>query len=316
MLMSVPSFKEELREAIQDLLWRQWSQLGVAGYADEEASAFVLDPEALLLFSSRWCRKEDRLYDAIVQWLSVRGGLINVSRLKALQKQSAWKTPSLLGTMAAEPALQDDKRWRRIAEEWRNEADEEMPEPSLLAAEGKVPFSTRKISRRLPQQTATALLRLRAQVGVSARAEVLLLLMLAPYCPATELSARSGYSRSALHELLKEMVQGEVIEQETETPRGHCLLLRESALWRALLHLPETTEFPHWQHLYDALGLLWETLANPRLAALSEQTQKAEWTRVYKNTVRRHLMLSRLPALLSDVGTLNPGAFAAVLHTL
>lgn len=314
--MSLLSFKEELHEAIQDLLWRQWSRLGVAGYADEEASALVLDPEALLLFTSRWCSTEDRLYDAVVQWLSLRGGLINVSRLKALQKQSAWKVPSLLGKMAAEPALQDDKRWQRIAEEWRDSSEEGMPEQSLLAAEGKAPLSTRKVSRRLPQGAATALLRLRASVGVSARAEVLLLLMLSPYCPATELSARSGYSRSALHELLKEMVQGEAIEQETETPRGNCLLLRDAALWRAMLHLPETTEFPHWQHLYDALGLLWKTLANPRLGALSDQTQEAEWTRVYKNSVRRHLMLSRLPALLSDVETLNPGAFAAVLHTL
>lgn len=313
--MSVPSFKEELHEAIQDLLWRQWSQLGVAGYAEDEESCLVLDPEALLLFSSRWCRKEDRLYDAVVQWLSVRGGLVNVSRLKALQKQSAWKTPSLLGTMAAEPALQGDKRWRRIAEEWRDASEEEMPEPSLLAAEGKALLSTRKVSRRLPQGAATALLRLRAIVGVSARAEVLLLLMLAPYCPATELSARSGYSRSALHELLKEMVQGEAIEQETETPRGNCLLLRDAALWRALLHLPETTEFPHWQHLYEALGLLWKTISNPRLAALSEQTQKAEWARVYKTAVRCHLILSRLP-LSADAAVLSPEHFLAKLQTL
>lgn len=313
--MSVLSYKEELREAIQDLLWRQWAQLGVAGYAEDEESCLVLDPEALLLFSSRWCRKEDRLYDAMVQWLSVRGGLVNISRLKALQKQSAWKAPSLLGTMAAEHALQDDKRWRRIAEEWRAATDAEMPEPTLLAAEAKTPFGTRKIARRLPQQTATALLRLRACVGVSARAEVLLLLMLSPYCPATELSARSGYSRSALHELLKEMVQGEAIEQETETPRGMCLLLRDAALWRALLHLSEKTEFPHWQHLYDALGLLWETIANPRLAALSEQTQAAEWSRVYKNTVRRHLMLSRLP-LSADAAVLSPELFLAKLQTL
>lgn len=313
--MSVLSFKEELREVIQEMLWRQWSQLGVAGYAEDEESCLVLDPEALLIFSSRWCRREDRLYDAMVQWLSVRGGLINVSRLKALQKQSAWKTPSLLGTMAAEPALQDDKRWRRIAEEWRNATEKEMPEPTLLAAEAKTPFGTRKITRRLPQQAATALLRLRACVGVSARAEVLLLLMLSPYCPATELSARSGYSRSALHELLKEMMQGEVIEQETETPRGNCLLLRDAALWSTLLHLPEKAEFPHWQHLYDALGLLWETISNPRLAALSEQTQEAEWTRVYKNTVRRHLMLSRLP-LSADAAALSPEHILAKLQTL
>lgn len=314
--MSLLSFKEELHEAIQDLLWRQWSRLGVAGYADEEASALVLDPEALLLFTSRWCSTEDRLYDAVVQWLSVRGGLINVSRLKALQKQSAWKAPSLIGKMSAEPSLQDDKRWRRIAEEWQDSSEEEMPDASLLAAESKAPLSTRKVSRRLPQGASTALLRLRASVGVSARAEVLLLLMLSPYCPAAELSARSGYSRSALHELLKEMVQGESIEQETDTPRGTCLLLRDAALWRALLHLSEKADFPHWQHLYDALGLLWETLANPRLAALSDQTQEAEWTRVYKTAVRRHLMLSRLPTLLSDAETLNPGAFAAVLRTL
>lgn len=313
--MSVHAFKEQLHDAIQDLLWRQWSRLGVAGYAEEAGGDFVLDPEALLLFTSRWCSAEDRLYDAVVQWLSVRGGLINVSRLKALQKLSSWEAPSLLGKMAAEPALQDDKRWRRIAEEWREASEEEMPAPFLCAAEGKVSVSTRKITRRLPQQAATALLRLRARIGVSARAEVFLLLMLSHYCPATELSARSGYSRSALHELLREMVQGEAIVQEPETPRGICFMLREAGLWRALLHLPDKAEFPHWQHFYDALGLLWKTVANPRLSALSEQTQTAELSRVYKQAVRRHLMLSRLP-LSADAAALSADVFPAKLQTL
>lgn len=314
--MSVLSFKEELHEAIQELLWRQWSRLGVAGYADDDASAYVVDPEALLLFTSRWCRKDDRLYDAVIQWLSVRGGLINVSRLKALQKQTVWKASSLLGNMSASPLLSGDKRWKRVAEGLAGAQPlsyDDMPDSALMAADGR---GTRKVSRRLPQTAATALLSLRSRVGVSARAEILLILMLMPYCSATELADRSGYSRSALHELQKEMLQGEALEQETETPRGVCLMLRDAELWRALLHLPDGAEFPHWLHLYDALGLLWETVSHPRLVSLSSQTQKAEWSRVYKRSVRRHLMLSRLPMLLSDVKTLMPEQFLAALQSL
>lgn len=317
--MSALNYKNELREAIHNLLWRQWSSLGVAGYAGETAQGYVLDPEALLIFSSRFCTREDRLYDAVIQWLRVRGGLINVSRLKALERQSVWQAPSLLAEIAAEVATFGDKRWRNVADSLTKNTYAESGERLLSAAESgaqapqRVKGNTRKVARRLPQAIASALLTLRAKVGVTARAEVLLLLMLSPYCSAVELTARSGYSRSSLHELMKEMMSGDAVEQEKEMQNGLCFMLRDAALWRSLLHLPENAVFPHWQKLYDAIGLLWGTLTSPRLQGLSERTVEAELSRVYKSSVRRLLMLSYFNLPTADV---SPEAFLAHLRGL
>jgi hypothetical protein len=50
-----------LREEICDLLWDQWSALGVAGRASGKAVPFVVDPEALLLATMRFGNDDGRL---------------------------------------------------------------------------------------------------------------------------------------------------------------------------------------------------------------------------------------------------------------
>ena len=46
-------FKQELLNAILELLWKQWTQLGIAGQINANHN-FVLDPEALLIFSLKY----------------------------------------------------------------------------------------------------------------------------------------------------------------------------------------------------------------------------------------------------------------------
>jgi hypothetical protein len=62
------NFKQFFLEETLDFLWRQWSALGVAGGARTEES-WVIDPEALLIFSLQITRYEPRLFDEILDWL-------------------------------------------------------------------------------------------------------------------------------------------------------------------------------------------------------------------------------------------------------
>jgi len=78
-----------LREAMIDLLWDQWSALGVAGRASGNAVPFVVDPEALLLATIRFGANDSRLVTEVTEWLSRYGGMISLQRLKNLQK--AWR---------------------------------------------------------------------------------------------------------------------------------------------------------------------------------------------------------------------------------
>ena len=71
-MMSVNKFKQELLNAILELLWKQWTLLGVAGQINAHDN-FVLDPEALLIFSAHFAKFDQRLYDLVIDWLQCNG---------------------------------------------------------------------------------------------------------------------------------------------------------------------------------------------------------------------------------------------------
>ena len=89
--MSVNEFKIRLFRAILDLLWRQWSSLGIPGQIAGNGRDYVIDPEMLLLFSARFCRFEPRLYDLVTEWLQINESRINLSRKDALADLAAKK---------------------------------------------------------------------------------------------------------------------------------------------------------------------------------------------------------------------------------
>lgn len=314
--MSAKEYKEQLHEALLNLLWRQWAALGVAAHAGaQNAGSAVLDPEALLLFTARFCRCDQRLYDLVLNWLLEHESAVNLPRLKALAKKAAWQDSDSLAYMAAVVAGNGAKRWQTLAKA-HTVAPAGAYEPlfrDLAAGDASyIPLADslaetygfrrnkferqHKISPKLPQTTATLLLTLRACVGATARAEVLLLLLGSPCCSAAELAQRSGYARSSLHALLQELVAGNVAEEQA-AGGSKLYVLRRAEEWRNLLGVDAPPHFPRWNRLYDALGLLWETVSNPRLAHLSETTFRGEIARVMKNGVRQGLLQCGLPPL-------------------
>jgi hypothetical protein len=75
-------------EAALDLLWRQWCSLGVAGHAKPTEPTRIIDPEALLLATTRLGCHDPSLYDESLDWLSKNGSLIHLQRLKTLHADS------------------------------------------------------------------------------------------------------------------------------------------------------------------------------------------------------------------------------------
>ena len=72
MKMLLTSFRREFHDRLLDLLWRQWTALGVTGQVSP-CKRTVLDPEALLLISCTVGRHDARLFDAMLEWLQVNG---------------------------------------------------------------------------------------------------------------------------------------------------------------------------------------------------------------------------------------------------
>ena len=97
MSISLTEFKTTVLNQLLDFLWRQWSALGVAGQGAPEERR-VIDPEPLLLLSLTVCRYDARLFDEVLDWLTVNGANLRAQRAYAAcgfveegrQRQQIW----------------------------------------------------------------------------------------------------------------------------------------------------------------------------------------------------------------------------------
>lgn len=315
--MSAIEYKAQLHEAVLNLLWRQWAALGVAGHAKPQGGAAVLDPEALLIFTARFARCDQRLYDLVLNWLLHYEFLINLPRLKALLKKSTWQDKASLAYMATVAVAEGHRRWKVLTDfPSRPSGEYELLFRAYEAAEtAYIPHADavaescgfrrndfergHKIAPRLPRGSASLLLTLRGHVGVSARAELVLLLLCSPYCSLAELAERSGYARSSVHELLAELLAAQVAEQSHSIGKKEkkLIALRRAEEWKRLLGVESPCIFPRWGLVYDALGTLLSAVSSPRLETLSETTFCGEIARVMKQGGRQAFLQCGLPEL-------------------
>lgn len=223
-------FRADLEEAMLDLLWRQWCSLGVAGQAGPVTERFLLDPEALLLATTTLGRLEPRLFDEALDWLTSYGQLFNLQRLRNLERSGPLADEPVLGALAAWLGTQGGQpRWKALQSPSRAAGEIQPLFPRLpgprprradetFLAHGleRSHFQPRGLSRPpQPRHLPGLVLILRALVGVSARAEVILGLAGEGSIHASELARLTGHAPRTLQALLQEMVlSGHVLTQE------------------------------------------------------------------------------------------------------
>lgn len=330
--MSAAEYKAAFLDAVLGLLWRQWSGLGVAAQVPAADDARVLDPEALLIASSVFCRYDQRLFDLAASWLVKYGLLVNPTRLKALVRKMHWGDGASLAYLAALRAQSGDKRWQRPAEQEASGATGLRPmflhaggespvycrqRDELAARYGllRSPFEYRdKLSRALPDSAATLLLRMRGMYGVSARADVIMHLL---HAPATiqQLSDLSGFARSSVKEVLQELEAGNAVYAVERSRRNTAYALAHGAALRGLFGC-ESSRLVPWGEVFACLGRLWDLISNPLMERVSADTFRGELRLVFQEHVQpcfltcgirslQHLTadtLHLLPAAIRELG--------------
>ena len=314
--MSAQEYKKQVFEAVQDLLWKQWTALGVPGHIAASKSNTVLDSEALLVFSAGFARYDQRLYDLILDWLQVHSSQINIQRLKALHAKSEWKDSASLGYMSAVAAKTNPTRWKKPATDYLPE-DAKSPVALFLDENGEperyiprqdeqaLKYGFRRNVRvdalempvSLPKTTATLLLRMRGFLGISARAEGLLVLLTSPRCKVQDIVDRSGFSWKTIQDVLGELASGGFVSSVDGVSRGKLYYLPEPDSIQKLFGIRQGVLFPNWLCIYDAIGLLWQTVSNPHLGKVSEETFSHELGRLYEDRLQQKLLKSGHPAL-------------------
>lgn len=224
---SLTNFRTRCLEAALELLWRQWCSLGVAGHARPADPRRVIDLEALILATTRLGKHEPRLFDESLDWLSRFGSLVHLQRLKTLQADAKLADPAILSGMAAWLAEKGGQpKWKAhvrsgspkdavgtlFADAGPNESD------SVFARYGvfRPPVQARGMSRAPnPTLLPNLLLSLRALIGISARAEVILCLASGSAANPSEIARLTGYTARTMQFLLQEMMlSGQVLASE------------------------------------------------------------------------------------------------------
>ena len=295
--MSVNKFKQELLDSILELLWRQWTQLGVAGAVNSKDD-WVLDPEALLIFSAHFARYDQRLYDLVIDWLQCNGESINLPRLKALLKRFDHADRKSLGFIAASVK---SKKWQPLAKsllpkdsgvETMFFGNEFVPKPDETALRYGLKrnqyVQSNKVMPFASSGNASLLLRLRGAFGMSARAEAILTMLNKEFCRIQDVADAGGFSWKAASDVLDELCTSGVAVTLDKSKRGRSYFLKDSNTMHKLFEI-ETVKFPDWLTIFDMLSVVWHCISNPRFAEVSERTAIGELQREFAEKVNDRL---------------------------
>jgi hypothetical protein len=286
---SLSSFKDHLQEVLLKFLWRQWSALGVAGYSSIQ-DPWMIDPEALLLFSLPIARNDPRLFDEIIDWLHQNGASVSIQRLQTLSKEYQLGDPTLLRPIADKmAATSQHAKWRLLQKS--GEAELPLAEHRLLFegvpvfAEPDTDFwhwgwrrgriELRGMSQK-PRidQPATFLFKLRALFGRQVRAEVMAWLLSHEHGHPAEIARQTGYFARSVQLVLNELETSGLIRSHRMGREKHFSLLH--AQWRFLISWGPLETFPvwiAWAPLFQVLQSFLTCLSQPGLEERSERFQ-------------------------------------------
>lgn len=294
MATSLQNSNENLNRVIIDLLWRQWSALGVSAQA-EQSGDVIVDPEALLLCSTVFARQDARLFDEIADWLQENGAWINLLRLGRLQREHALGEDSVLGALA-EHLMQrsEHARWKVLAKKPAQSA-----EPSLLFPHLAAPFRRDEIFSQWGWQRgplefrglsktprtgtpASFLLKLRAFFGLQSRAEVMAWLLSHDSGHPAQVARETGYFRGSIQNVLNELEISGLVRSLRDGREKRFIAPRER--WRFLLAGVEGAqpEFPRWVPwavVFTLVRRYQSLVAAPDFAGYSPDLQTIELNR-------------------------------------
>lgn len=322
MTPSLKDFRILFRDRLLDLLWRQWTALGVTGQASPWRLTPV-DPEALLLVSCTLARHDARLFDAILDWLTINGRYLNVQRVRRLLSDQSFKGEAVFAAMAAKTSTSAFAvKWARSTRAQNNKAALE-DEPLFFMPDGKpLPvlhapdpvFLSYGLVRELydkrgvaqpfgTRDSATLLLKLRALIGVSSRCEILTYLLLNGYGSPRAVARSCGYYPATVIKALAEMEESGFLVSRMEGRQRQYSLT--SDVWRTLLLGEVRPRWIAWPALLSALEQIWLFLGVPEREGQPPLAQASSLRRILITSVNDKLVSSGLglPALATEPHT-------------
>lgn len=292
-------FRDAFRDSVIDLLWRQWTAIGVSGHGDKWLGSLV-DPEALLSLTCSVGRFDARLFDGMIEWMGCNGQYINVQRLKRIMATEEFAGGQVLHAVA--DATSDSvsaAKWATMAVPRQMAAKESLfflkngnPMPTvkehdpLFSAHGLLRdvYKSRGISQAFrPEPTSNLILRLRALLGVNARAEIIAYLLLNEQGSPGSLARDAYYFPLTISKAMAEMRDSGFLTSRVNGRRRDHRLVPET--WRDLFLGEEPVHWIVWPRIFRAIEVLWVFLWDDSLIKKEPLAQASALRRVLLKSV-------------------------------
>lgn len=263
--------RPDVRRRLLDFAWEQWGQMGVFAAATRH-DRWVMDPEALIVFTLGVGRSDPRLFDELLDWMWRNGRMVSVQRLQnlsrgdeeqerlvaaALQWVSAsngsLKLPPIRAretTTDAEPLFTVDDSPLRITR-----LDPVFASLGLLR---QVALPTGRSTPPDVHEPINLALRLRHLFGLGARAECVrsLLTDARTELSVADVASVAGYAKRNVADALRSLATAAVI---IERPSGNERRYRlDRRRWADFLQVDLTAIGPHrnWPALLRSLAMI------------------------------------------------------------
>jgi hypothetical protein len=293
-------FSAEFRDRVLDLLWRQWTALGIAG-SGEPWRGSLIDPEALLLLTCTAGRHDARLFDGMVEWMGFNGRYINVQRLKRIIASENYAGQQVVRAVAA---MTSDSvsaaKWNATASSMNHA---EAPRPLFFLKNGKpMPiirdpdplfrehgllresYEARSVAQGFrPEPVSNLVLRLRAFLGVNARCEIIAYLLLHEQGSPSSLARDAYYFPLTISKAMAEMRDsGFLTSRINGRRRDHRLV---PGTWHELFLDNETLPWIVWPRLFRAIEVLWKFFQDASLTEKDPLAQASALRRILLKSV-------------------------------
>lgn len=316
MKRSLEDFRALFRDRILDLLWRQWSSLGVSGHGPSWHGAPV-DPESLLLFSCTVARHDARLFDAMVEWTGLHGRYINVQRLKRILAEESYAGGRVFRAVAA--TVMDSVSVAKWARSAATDASKRNPEPLFYLKDGRpMPLvgesdpafaehgylrdqaKRRGVARPFrPGSAANLILKLRALLGVNARCEIMAFLLLNRQGSPRSVARNIYYYPATVSKTLGEMRDSGYVISRVQGRHRYHLLVPDT--WRDLLLGATVPPWITWPRLFSGLEMIWSFLSENDFAGTSALAQASAIRRLLLGSVVEKLDTSMTEFAFGDI---------------
>lgn len=306
--MQPAKFRLQFLEEILNLLWGQWSALGVQGRF-QKSSNIAVDLEAFLAMTLTFGRYDQRLFDEVMDWLLLHEKFLNAGRLNAVLKKEDFGNQRVLSAMGSVlDQHSSNSKWSQLSRKYGKQDFEEVA-PLFKHFDGKVlyvsekqdelfkshgylrnPVELRNYSQSFQSKDVSCLqLSLRAIFGVSARAEVLLFTLCNPSKNAKVIADYTYYVWRSVQEVLSDFALMEILIYPSHFNRREYTLRKEP--WYELLGISniERLEWVCWPACFSALEKLFFWIEDIQFKQHSDKFFETELRLFYERELEARL---------------------------